>query len=411
MRSCAALIAIIATAGCNPASNDPRAPATWVGTITTEGNVTTVVTESGSVWGGDATLVEEASIGVAAGPDAYLFGAVSAVWATDDRIFVLDWQVPVVRVFDLDGTHQMDIGRGGQGPGEFNFPSDLVVTRAGEVLVIDRTMKVHAFDLDGRPLPPWLYERGSEVGFGNVWVLGLDDVPWVPTFDDVTRRVGRVRLGPDGAIGALTLPPELEWERGECLSYSRRGQQRDYCGLPYRTGPVASFTPAGEWVVGINDRYRFEVHDPDGSLLVVERTRDPVAVEPQELAHHERAITERLRRDDPSWSWNGPGIPVIKPAYEQLVPDRSGRTWALREKPSRRSTRCDGDQPECWRPSGYWLDAFGRDGRLLGTVSLPRRPLAPLFIRDETLIAVVMDDAGTIVVKRYRLVSPEAPGS
>ena len=37
---------------------------TWVGTITTEGNVTTVINEAGSVWGGAATLVEEASIGV-----------------------------------------------------------------------------------------------------------------------------------------------------------------------------------------------------------------------------------------------------------------------------------------------------------------------------------------------------------
>jgi len=28
---------------------------TWVGTIATEGNITTVVNESGSVWGGTAT--------------------------------------------------------------------------------------------------------------------------------------------------------------------------------------------------------------------------------------------------------------------------------------------------------------------------------------------------------------------
>ena len=36
----------------------------WVGTITTEGNVTTVINKSGSVWGGAATLVEEVSIDV-----------------------------------------------------------------------------------------------------------------------------------------------------------------------------------------------------------------------------------------------------------------------------------------------------------------------------------------------------------
>ena len=62
----------------------------WVGTITTEGNVTTVVNESGSVWGGTARLVEEMSIGVDIGADEYMFGHVYSVAAHDDRIYVLD---------------------------------------------------------------------------------------------------------------------------------------------------------------------------------------------------------------------------------------------------------------------------------------------------------------------------------
>jgi len=47
----------------------------WVGTITTEDKVTTVINESGSVWGGTATLVEEASIGVETGAPEYMFGS------------------------------------------------------------------------------------------------------------------------------------------------------------------------------------------------------------------------------------------------------------------------------------------------------------------------------------------------
>jgi len=54
---------------------------TWVGTITTEGNVTTVVNQSGSVWGGTAELVEEASIGVENGLDEYMFGFTTPVAA------------------------------------------------------------------------------------------------------------------------------------------------------------------------------------------------------------------------------------------------------------------------------------------------------------------------------------------
>jgi len=49
---------------------------------------------AGSVWGGTATLVEEASIGVETGEAPYLLGTVSALSAHDDRIFLLDGQVP-----------------------------------------------------------------------------------------------------------------------------------------------------------------------------------------------------------------------------------------------------------------------------------------------------------------------------
>ena len=74
---------------CTPGPFDP-ADGPWQGKITTEGNVTTVVNESGSVWDGMERLVEEASIGVDVGADEYMFGRVAGVWVTDDRVLVLD---------------------------------------------------------------------------------------------------------------------------------------------------------------------------------------------------------------------------------------------------------------------------------------------------------------------------------
>ncbi len=64
-----ALAVIVAAASCAPAEEAPAPDGTWVGTITTEGNVTTVVNESGSMWGWTARLVEEASIGVESVPE------------------------------------------------------------------------------------------------------------------------------------------------------------------------------------------------------------------------------------------------------------------------------------------------------------------------------------------------------
>ena len=54
---------------CAGDSEVPADSPEWRGSITTEGTVTTVRNESGSVWEGVGTLVEEASIGVEAGAD------------------------------------------------------------------------------------------------------------------------------------------------------------------------------------------------------------------------------------------------------------------------------------------------------------------------------------------------------
>ncbi len=88
-------VVALAVVACGPQEGGPAVDGTWVGTIATQGNVTTVVNESGSVWGGTATLVEEASIGVEAGAAEYMFGEIAAVYASAERIYLADAQIPI----------------------------------------------------------------------------------------------------------------------------------------------------------------------------------------------------------------------------------------------------------------------------------------------------------------------------
>ncbi len=62
----------------------------------------------------------------------------------------------------------------------------------------------------------------------------------------------------------------------------------------------------------------------------------------------------------------------------------------------------------CWAPANYFWDAFRPDGRFLGELEVPESVThrTPTFLGDEVFLAVVQDDAGTIMVKRYRLVLP-----
>jgi hypothetical protein len=57
--------------------------------------------------------------------------------ATPDRSVVFDGGDHSVKAFDYEGLLQWQLGRGGQGPGEFGNPSDLQIAQDGSIWVAD----------------------------------------------------------------------------------------------------------------------------------------------------------------------------------------------------------------------------------------------------------------------------------
>ena len=66
----------------------------------------------------------------------------------------------------------------------------------------------------------------------------------------------------------------------------------------------------------------------------------------------------------------------------------------------------DNEEP-CWREHTTW-DVFDEEGRFLGKADVPEGiSLYPgPYIRDDVFLSSFMDEMGTIMVKRYRLVLP-----
>ncbi len=405
---------LMATIACTPAEppvgeqGAVEAP-TWVGTITTEGSVTTVVNRSGSLWDGEATLAEDLSIGVEAGDEPYLLGRVAGLGVASGRIFVLDAQVLRVRVYDLNGAHLMDLGGEGDGPGEFRRPTALAVG-SERVFVRDPQLgRITVFSRSGELLDTW-----PTAAF-------FTPVPIVATVGDglfVPARGGMAPHGPEGVAGptiprpsfAFT-PPTMSIRITEDIPGYSSGAMLAQ-PVPFWPVPTWALAPTGAMVFGDADTYRFTVEKPEGSRLVVESHYEPVAVEAEEADWHRSRVRQYLRQADPSWQWEGPEIPATKPAYQDLVPARSGEVWVVRPGPGYLTAGCEAmgvlEAPEtCWSDTRI-VEVFGADGRLSGRVAVPPDlAFVPRPVIDaETLVAVVVDAAGTIMVKRYRLVAP-----
>ncbi len=411
---CTAVVAL-ASVACSAQGGLTDSDGTWVGTITTEGNVTTVVNESGSVWGGTARLVEEASIGVDAGTDEYMFGSVAGVWASEDEIFVVDTQVPAVRVYGFDGAFRRTIGGAGQGPGEYTDPSAIIGTPAGRIYLLDdHNNRAHVYTRDGGYIETWP-ARGVPY-----WPIAVDDdgTLWLPTTvqegpdpDDFRRAIQA--HGPEGPFGPRFMLADIGFRP---LVLSINGRDREV--VPF--APRHHWAPAGPatFVVGAGDRYRFEYQREGETVRIVERYWDPVPIDPDYVEWARRVTVSQYGGATGSWSWNGAEIPDHMPAFSGLFPMASGEVWVRRRAPSNRQDDCVDDPiaagaaaaraDPCWVVR-WTRDVFDSEGRYLGDVQFPpglQLSFFSFFARSDLVVAAVEDDAGTIMVKRYRLVLP-----
>jgi hypothetical protein len=448
-RGALVLLAVMAVgpAGCAGREEAPVASG-WQHTRTTEGDVTTVSTTDGSQWGGPAILEEELSIGVAAGDEPYMFGQVASVWATDDAIWVVDRTVPAVRVYDHQGTWLRDIGGAGQGPGEYEAPTQVVVTDDGRIIVADMSRRTNIYDASGTALATWnaASRGGVFIGISGGSLLLRDDGSlWtrtaaMPTQQQMqqggTLRIpqGMAPLDQDGAQGELVEPPAIGGQDA-AMEMRTAGSSGGGMSVSMTSGPGGPFAPSyvwamapnGDWVVGAAESYRFEIHHAAGGRTIVERYWDPVPVLDEEAAYFVERTERSRQRFDPEYRYDGPPAPASKPAYSQLAVDRDGRIWVQRQGTGYRIPGCEDDdgtqtatsggggrvvmttsQP-CWS-SRVIRDVFDASGDYLGEVIAPEGlSLGATYIRDDLFLVVAEDEEGLVMVKKYRIVPASSP--
>jgi len=419
-----AVLALAAMA-CGAATTTDDGSGDWQATTTTEGDRTIVRTTSGSVWGDAAQMVEEAVIGVDVGEEPYMLGRVAAVAASSDRIYVLDASVPIVRVYDMAGQHVQDIGAAGDGPGEFRQPAAMGIGPDGRIYVRDDSQaRITIIEPDGTLVDTWPLGGGLML-FGMPIVIAHDGTVYSPgradageDFDFSNLRIGMIPRGPEGPSGDALEPPDFGFETERFEVIARMGDMVNVAMWPVPYWPEEEWvmSPSGAMIAGVSNEYRFEIHHPDGRVTVVEKEWQPVPLEADEAEWHRNDTTAEIRGMSPDWIWDGPGLPAVKPSFERLGADQSGRIWVLRAGPGIYNPECSEDPevdgPPCWTDTPL-LDVFDLEGRFLGSVDAPVELdvfddfFVPPYVEDDLMISVVEDEWGTIQVKRYRLVLPE----
>lgn len=82
----------------------------------------------------------------------------------DGLLFVADTQAHQIKVFDMTGRLVKVIGRRGEAPGEFNFPTFLALSRDHLIVADTMNARVQLIPLDDSGQPQIVGERGTNVG-------------------------------------------------------------------------------------------------------------------------------------------------------------------------------------------------------------------------------------------------------
>lgn len=393
-------------------------------------------------------------------PEVYRAGGVDAPdWALFSRpgplgfdasgnLYVLDAAAPQVVVISPDGQPVMVVGRAGDGPGEFDIPTDLVVWRDGGFAVLDAGHNaLQVFGADGwfQHMVRWSSQPGSPLSVfaqlgrvmrpdpngSGVFAQGaLDRMgDLIGAFDELAGTESEPKTGVDErGIEHIDIEGELVtatpvWQgrrapRAQPVDRITAEDLRNNASLVQASSDPMFFDPGFHWdilpdgTIAYSDSSAYviwmvkdrSVRDVIGRPILPEPVNDRIRSEmiEWEIDRLERSFSEMNAADDPE-------VRAVQATWDESRRERVESREFFAEIPVIRGIRATWDGAlwvqrrgeEPWDDDGP-IDVFGRNRQYLGTFP-PGATEMPLAFGPDGLVAFwELDelDVPTIVVKR-----------
>ena len=336
--------------------------------------------------------------GADAGPEYALFRVGRAIRFPDGRVAVANGVSRQIRLYDRAGRHLLDIGKDGEGPGEFRRVNRLWRVGGDSIMAFDGTLRrITVFDTEGRlgrtlmlrPQPGTLQAFGMRpFDDGTLLVEGVvpPEPPRVGLFQGGARKFQR--FSADGeflnGIAEEELAPNMGYLVEGSVTYSR---------APFLLRFLPS-TGDGEYLhVGSGASPQLRSVDPEGQPTRIIRWAEEVPrVDADAIAAYENDI--RVGYSEPGLrklgeaKLEGAIYPDELPVYQSLLVDAERHVWVERYRLP-------------WEDERRWW-IFDPSGRWLGEPSVP----SDLTIREigsDYILGVRRDEFDVESVAVFRL--------
>jgi hypothetical protein len=339
----------------------------WEGTIEEIDGVQVVKNPNEPMYGEDIlSLEEEISIGEAVGREEYMFSQVDKIAVGNNGdIYVLDIRGNHVKVFSKFGGYIQTIGKGGEGPGEFIRPRNLVCTTQGK-LAVGGMLRISFFSLSGEFINSVNPTASNLVQFkidslGKIIAMCMsfsdqfttfEIKKFSPVLDELITYIS-VQKPRSGDDGIFPFGPVLSWEL--------LNNDKVIWGYP-------------------EDGYKLKIYDDEGTLFrIIQKEYIPEKVTQNDIDRALNIIDMSLDTET--------SAPAEKPSFRKIFVDDEGKifvqTWEFLPN-----------------AEGLFYDIFDADGRYISKAPLN---FEPMLIKQGKLYTIAKDVDGYQYVKRYKV--------
>lgn len=267
----------------------------------------------------------------------------------DGRLVVSTMEPASIQLYDSSGTFVRTIGRSGNGPGEYSWPSALAVT--GDTLIIH----------DGRQARMLLYTMSGT--YLRAFYTDIRNTASDMAIDPRGYLRLRENFGMTGARGVRWIYFTLEGARVDSLerptSSERPGWSLDSTNsvsrfiIPFTASDAEVFLDDGTLLYGTGDRFRFMVTRTGADTVRIAELTN-IRVDSIPAAYADTVLTELIKAQP---RLNGIAtsaqFPRVFPLWNELAVDGRGYIWVSIGFWSRRT---------------HYFGVFAPDGRYLGFV-------------------------------------------
>jgi len=281
----------------------------------------------------ELTLTRETTYGDT--DELFLGGFLMAEVDDNGRIFLADMQETQIHLYNPDGSYNRQIGREGEGPGEYRQIGTMRTDEQYLHLMDRRLNRITRYDLEtfevaGETSLSVEQTEGENYRYPqNYYLTGRDEYLMIVgsafsagVTDDSGRSIGGKKLGWTG--DSLSTESLFSFDASEALVH-REGGSMMVMSVPYKRSSEISVTD-DLLIHGWNEHFLFKMYDIEGEY------QRAIYYPYQNMALERDEILKMYEDRDEQWfsMVRNDEMPDVWPSWKTFTIDDEGRIWVER---------------------------------------------------------------------------------